>query len=121
MHGLEFSPAAQICPVLTDRLALIATKDGWTEVNAGFLPRVSALNNFAIGLRYALAVDEPNEFILATGLHWECNHGNLDNAQGVDGGNDDLSPRAILAKSWRQWNYIGTANGRLPMGRNDGN
>lgn len=113
--------AAQIRLALTDRLAFIATKDGWTELNAGILPRASGWNDFAIGLKYALIVDEPNNFILTSGLRWEWHNGNLDIAQGGDGGDDELSPFVSFGKAWGQWNVIGSLSGRLPMDHNDGN
>ncbi len=114
--------AAQIRVALTDRLALIATKDGYTELNAGILPEANGLNDFAVGLKYALIVDEANEFVLTTGLRWEWHNGNTNILQGGDAGENELNPFISFAKSLDGGlNVIGTLNARLPFSQDDGN
>ena len=61
----------QVRVALTHRLAFIAPKDGWTEFDAGIIHESSGWNDFTIGLKYALIVDEPNEFVLTASMRWE--------------------------------------------------
>ncbi|NOT01864.1 MAG: hypothetical protein HOP29_14715 [Phycisphaerales bacterium] len=113
--------ATQVRIALTDRLALIATKDGWTELNAGILERSSGWNDFTVGAKYAFIVDEAEEFVLTGGMRWEWHNGNRDVLQGGDSGDNELSPFISFAKAFGRWNLIGTVNGRLPMDHNDAN
>ncbi len=113
--------AAQIRVALSDRLAFIATKDGYTEFNAGILPRASGWNDFAIGLKYAFIVDETNDFVLTGGLRWEIHQGSRDILQGGDAGANELNPFISIAKKWDWLNFTGTIGGRIPMDHNDGN
>ena len=111
----------QIRVALTERLALIAPKDGWSEFNAGILPRASGWNDFMVGLKYAVVVDEPNEFILTAGMRWEWHQGSRRILQGGDGGDHELSPFISFAKTWEQFNFIGNLTARVPLDLNDGN
>lgn len=113
--------AAQARLALTDRLAFIAPKDGWTELKTGILPDNTGWNDATVGLKYAFLVDEPSQFVLTGGLRWEWHNGNPDVLQGGDGGNDELSPFVSFAKSWDRYNFIGNVTGRIPMDHNDGN
>ncbi len=113
--------AAQIRVALTDRLAFLATKDGWSELNAGILPRESGWNDYSLGLKYAFIVDESNEFILTGGLRWEIHQGTPDILQGGDSGDNELNPFISVAKKWDRLNFIGIIGARLPMDHNDGN
>jgi len=113
--------AAQIRVALTDRLALIATKDGYSSFNAGILPQADGFNDFALGLKYAFLVDEANQFVMTGGMRWELHNGDADVLQGGDSGANELSPFVSFAKGWDRFHVIGTVNGRLPMDRNDGN
>ncbi len=113
--------ALQLRIALTDRFALIATKDGWTEFNAGIIPRDSGWNDFSIGAKYALIVDDANDFILTAGMRWEWHQGNRGIFQGGDSGDNELSPFVSFAKQWNDINFIGNVTARLPMDLNDGN
>ncbi len=113
--------SAQIRLALTDRLAFIATKDGYSDLNAGILPRASGWNDFRIGLKYALIVDEPNNFVLTAGLRWEWHKGNTDILQGGNAGENELAPFISVADVWGPVNFIGSLSARLPFNQDDGN
>ena len=129
----DFSPASQLAGgelsawalqvrlALTERLALIATKDGYTTFKSGITPDGDGWNDAALGLKYLFLVDEPNEFALAGGLRWEWHNGDRDILQGGDGGHDELSPFISLAKGWDRFHFIGALNYRVPMDWDEGN
>lgn len=109
--------AAQIRLALTERLQFIATKDGYTKMQTGITPDGDGWNDFAIGLKYALLVDEPNNFILSTGFRWEWDNGH---AFALQGNEHELSPFVSFAKSWDKFHLIGNVNWRIPTNRNQG-
>lgn len=110
--------AAQVRLALSERLAFIATKDGYSVLNAGILPPDEGWNDFAIGLKYLLIVDRENDFVLTTGMRWEWVNGDNEVLQG---GTHELSPFISFAKGWDQFHLLGNVTGRLPMDSNDGN
>lgn len=60
--------ALQIRLALTERLAFIATCDGYSHLESPVLNDDSGWNDLAIGLKYALWVDHENDFLVSTGL-----------------------------------------------------
>lgn len=113
--------AAQARITLTDRLALIATKDGYSWLDADILPEAEGWNDIAIGLKYAFWVDEARQAVATGGLRWEWHNGDQKILQGGDHGDHELSPFLSFAKGWDRWHVIGTLNARLPVDRHDGN
>ena len=83
--------ALQIRLALTERLAFIATKDGYSQLRAKVLPHADGWNDFSIGLKYAIAYDvQPEEeWIFSGGLRWEWDGGDEDILQGDS---QELSP-----------------------------
>ncbi len=113
--------AAPVQIALTDRLAFIGFKDGYSDLDTAITPEGDGWNDFGIGLKYAIIVDEANEFILAGGLLWEWHNGDRDVLQGGDGGNDELAPFLTVAKGWDRFHMLGNMNLRIPMDHNDAN
>jgi len=111
--------AAQIRVALTERLALIATKDGYSWVDSHITPAGDGWNDLAIGLKYALYSDPAEQFLVSTGLRWEWVNGSTDAWQGGD--SHELSPFVAFAKGWDLWHFLGTVNGRIPTDRSDAN
>jgi hypothetical protein len=81
--------AVQLRYALTDRLAIIATKDGYIDISLDNGPDFEGWGDLAAGLKYALIDDRANEFILTGGFtvelptgsregvrefphHWQC-------------------------------------------------
>jgi hypothetical protein len=108
--------ALQLRYALTDRLALIATKDGYTDIKfdhpalAGFSK--SGFNDLAAGVKYAFIKDEAKEFILTGGLKIELPTGNSDVFQGNGSGEWDVF--AASAKNWGNFRAVGNLGVRLP-------
>lgn len=111
--------AAQIRVALTERLALIAVKDGYSWVDSGITPAGDGWNDFAIGLKYVLYSDPQEQFLVSTGLRWEGVNGSTDAFQGGD--SHELSPFVSFAKGWEKWHFLGALSGRIPTDRSDAN
>lgn len=113
--------AAQVRVALTDRLALIATKDGYSWLDAGILPEDEGWNDIGIGLKYAFWVDPAAQAVATAGLRWEWHNGTEGVLQGGDSGDHELSPFISFAKGWDRLHFISALNGRFPVNRHDGN
>lgn len=95
--------AAQARLALSDRLGLIATKDGYADLHFGnVLADTDGFANIALGLKYAVWQDPENDAIVTVGGRYEFPSGNLDTSgvslQGHGSGFTDLFVSA--AKSW---------------------
>lgn len=62
--------AAQVRVALTDRLQLVAYKDGYTDLNSGLIDS-SGWNDLAAGLKFALYQDWKNDFHISVGLGYQ--------------------------------------------------
>jgi hypothetical protein len=78
--------AVQLRYALTDRLALIATKDGFIEFNPSKMQHQDGWANLAGGLKYAIVDDRENDFILTPGVTFEFPTGNQRVFQGEGSG-----------------------------------
>ncbi len=110
--------AAQIRLALTDRLAFIATKDGYSWLNAGILPEDSGWNDLAFGLKYALIADAANAFALTVGFRYEASNGSTTILQD---GAQEWSPFISVAKGFGDLHLMGNFTVRLPESTNKGN
>ena len=108
--------AAQLRYAVNDRLAIIATKDGYIDANLGPLGHQSGWADLAAGLKYALIDDKENEFILTPGFRLTLPTGNKKVFQGTGKGEWD-----VFVSSGKGWgNFHATANAglRLPNDMN---
>lgn len=110
--------AVQIRIALTERLALIATKDGYSWVDSHVTSAGDGWNDLAIGLKYAFHSDPAAHFLVSGGFRWEWENGSSDAFQG---GDQELSPFVSVAKGWDKWHFIGALSGRIPMNHNAAN
>ncbi len=110
--------ALQARVALSERLAFIATKDGYSVLNAGILPPEEGWNDAAIGFKYAAIVDRENDFVLTPAIRWEWTNGDQEVLQGNA---HELSPSVSFAKGWDRFHFLGNVAGRLPMDEPDGN
>lgn len=110
--------AAQIRYALTDRLALIATKDGYSDLdfNAG-LPDTDGFLNIAAGLKYAFIVDPVNQFMLSGGVRYEIPAGNIESGgvQIQEGGDGFINLFVTAAKEVGALQVQGSANVNLAI------
>ncbi len=74
--------AVQIRYALTDRLALIATQDGYFSVNNDAIGNPDGWMDLALGLKYALIDSEASQFILTPGFTVHIPTGSNDVFQG---------------------------------------
>jgi len=110
--------AAQIRVALTERLAFIATKDGYSWVDSGITPSGDGWNDIAAGLKYAVYSNPDEHFLVTAGMRWEWSNGSSDALQG---GAQELSPFVSMAKAWDKLHFIGAVSGRIPTNRHKGN
>lgn len=111
--------AAQIRLALTERLAFIVTKGGYSWVDSHITPAGDGWNDWAFGLKYALYSRPEEQFLVSTGLRWELTNGSTDAWQG--GESQEFSPFVSMAKGWDKWHFLGALSGRIPTDRHDGN
>ncbi len=109
--------AAQIRIALTERLALIATKDGYSKVHTGITPDADGWNDFGLGLKYAFYVDKANDFIVSGGFRWEWDNGH---SFALQGNSQEISPFISFAKGWDKFHMIGALSYRIPTDSGDG-
>lgn len=110
-HGV----AVQARVALTDRLALIATKDGyvWNRPNSPLLNDTQGFLNIAGGLKYALFVDEERRIIVSPVLRFELPIGSTDTLQGY--GDGAVLPSVSAAWGPGSWRFQGSFGSQIPL------
>lgn len=79
--GTANAIAVQLRAAITDRLAFIATKDGWMDIKFDdTLKDEDGFLNIAAGFKYAVLSDPENDTFLTVGLRYEAPTGNLKTA-----------------------------------------
>lgn len=79
--GRVHAIAVQLRAAITDRLAFIATKDGWMDINFDdTLTDEEGFLNIAAGFKYAVIAQPENDTFLTLGLRYEAPTGNLKTA-----------------------------------------
>jgi hypothetical protein len=113
--------ALQFRMALTDRLAVLITKNGYSWLDSDVFPDGDSdgWNDGAVGLKYAIYSDPDEQFLFSAGLRAEFQHGSRDALQG--GGSSEISPFLSVAKGWDRLHFLGTLSGRLPTNRSSGN
>ncbi|MBI5801799.1 MAG: transporter [Verrucomicrobia bacterium] len=105
--------AMEIRWAVTERLAIIATKDGYVNFNpAATLTKASGWADISLGLKYAVIDDRENQFILTPGVELELPTGNRDVFQGNGQGEWDIFLAA--AKGWGDLTLMGNIGARVP-------
>ncbi len=111
--------AMQARYAVTERLAIIATKDGVIELNPkAAVPKADGWANIAAGLKYAVIDDRERQFILTPGVKIDLPTGNTDVLQGQGDGEWDLFVSS--AKGWGDFHLTGNAGARIPMDLDEG-
>lgn len=122
--------ALQLRVAITDKLAFIATKDGFTMIdqdtkisdiqgapssdNRAVLRDETGFMNMTLGFKYAMIVDEESRFILSPAIRYEIPLGNDEVFQGR--GDGIFIPSASFA--WGpidNLNFIGGLGGNVPV------
>lgn len=107
--------ALQVRYAVTEKLAVIATKDGYIQLraNAAGYQRREGFADIGAGLKYALIDDKENNFILTPGLKFEAPSGAKQVFQGNGNGEVDLFVSAM--KGWDQFHATASVGGRVPL------
>jgi outer membrane receptor protein involved in Fe transport len=116
MDGGEYRVfAVQARLAITDRLALIATKDGFikTSPDEDVLTSESGWADIGFGLKYALIDDRENRFILTPSLRYEMTQGSNDVYQG--GGQGVWIPAVSFGLGLDQGHMLGAVGIQLPV------
>lgn len=109
--------AIQARLALTERLGLIATKDGYSELDAG-IAEDEGWNDLAAGLKYVFVADTERDLVVTGGFRYQADNG----TKGVlQGGVQELSPFVSAAKGFGDLHLLGSATLRLPLDDGDGN
>jgi hypothetical protein len=117
--GYGHVAAVQLRLALSERLAIIATKDGYTDLHfSQALPDTDGFNNLAAGLKYALISDPASRSILSVGGRYEIPTGNLPTAgidlAGADG--DGLIDVFVTgARSWDKFTIQGSIGSNIAL------
>lgn len=110
IYALQFEWA------LTERLSLVATKDGYVRFRPdtpGLWSAQEGFANLAGGLKYAFILDPEDEFVLSGSATFEFPTGNQDVFQGEGDGAVNLIVSAL--KMQDRWQFAGGAGIRLPF------
>ena len=79
--GTVHAIAVQLRAAITERLAFIATKDGWMDIKFdNTLKDEDGFLNIAAGFKYAVLSDPENDTFVTVGLRYEAPTGNLKTA-----------------------------------------
>lgn len=108
--------AIQLRYAVNDRLALIATKDGYIDFNPdATFPHDEGFADLAFGVKYAIIKDDAKQFILTPGLKFELPSGEGSVLQGNGDGEWNLF--LSFAKGYDKISLAGHGGIRVP---NDG-
>ncbi len=110
--------AMQARIAITERIAFIATKDGYSDLNANALPEADGWNDIAVGGKYAFYVDRESDLVATAGARWQWSNGDLNILQG---GVQELSPFVSIAKGWGQFHLMGCLTDRIALDGDKGN
>jgi hypothetical protein len=110
IYALQFELA------LSERLSIVATKDGYVDINVDTKPfwsDQSGWANLAAGLKYAFILDAANQFALSGTATFELPTGNHDVFQGEGDGSVNLILNAL--KMWGPAELAGSAGVQVPF------
>ncbi|MEP2776822.1 MAG: hypothetical protein ABJQ29_11550 [Luteolibacter sp.] len=110
VYALQFEIA------LNERLSIVATKDGYVDIDAGNAALWSDQNGFAnigLGMKYAFIYDPVDEFVLSGTAVYEMPTGNDDVFQGQGDGVLNLIVSGL--KMWGDLELAGAAGARISV------
>jgi hypothetical protein len=106
--------AAQVRLALTDRLQLVAYKDGWVDLDSGLVSD-EGWNDLAAGLKYKFLEDWDRDLHAAVGLGYEIGLGDDEVLQK----DDELRLWASANQGFEALHLGGTVNLLIPTGSED--
>lgn len=106
-NGNVYLIAAQIRVALTERLGLIATKDGYAWIKPDrTLTHQSGTANLAFGLKYALIYKPEDKFIFSVGTKYEAPTGNI-KLNGIHFQGNGSGLLDLFATTEKRWGKVG--------------
>ncbi len=117
-RGSARAGAIQFRYAITDRLAFIATQDGYLDIN-GTGVKGSGWMDLAVGFKYALINDVQNQFILTPGFTFQIPTGDKDVFYGR--GSGQFNPFISFAKGFGDLHITGNIGALIPMLRQEQN
>jgi hypothetical protein len=108
--------AAQVTVALTERLSIIAQKDGYINLQADAIPNEGGWADLATGLKYVFVRDTSRQFLLSGGFMVEWSNGSGEVCQGNGNGmwNFFLSTGKEFGPCGKN-HFVGTVGWHLPM------
>ena len=110
--------ALQARVAITERLGLIATKDGYTEMDTGLLGEDEGWNDLAAGVKYVALEDKANDMLVTPGIRLETENGHRGILQGTT---VELSPFVSFAKGFDEAHVLANVTLRVPTDQDEGN
>lgn len=104
--------AAQIRWAVNDRLAIIAVKDGYIEIEPDGGDRAEGWADLSAGLKYAVLQDEERQLLVTPGVTLEFPAGDDEVFQGDGGGGVNLFVSAM--KGWDNLHVTANVGGFIP-------
>ncbi len=99
---------------VTDRLAIIAVKDGFIDLNPNaVLPQRSGWADIAAGVKYAIVDDKEAQFIVTPGLTVELPTGQARVLQG--NGDGTINPFVSVGKGFDKLRFVGNVGAVIPL------
>jgi len=112
--GEAYVAAVQARAALTDRLSIIATKDGYIWLNPDAnIPDSNGWANLAFGAKYSVWRDPETHTIATLGLRYEAPTGNDEVYEGQ--GDGMLNPFLSAGWGWGDLHLLGYTGARLPI------
>lgn len=109
--------AVQIRYAIDDRLALIASKDGYIQIQPKGADHQNGWGNLAAGLKYALFKSEEDQYIVTPGVTVELPTGSTHVYQGEGAG--VVNAFVSAEKGWDKLHLTGNVGARLPFNWHD--
>ncbi|MFO0830984.1 MAG: hypothetical protein U0637_03965 [Phycisphaerales bacterium] len=110
--------AVQARLAITERLGFIATKDGFSWLDAGALPKDEGWNQLAAGLKYAFYVDKDQELVATGGARLMLVTGE---DKVLQSDTEEISPFISVAKGFDKFHVIADLTYRMPFDGDKGN
>ncbi|WP_395737976.1 hypothetical protein [Prosthecobacter sp.] len=117
-RGTARAGAIQLRYAITDRLAFIATQDGYLNIN-GTAVKGNGWMDLAAGFKYALINDVQNQFILTPGFTFQLPTGDKKIFNGR--GSGQFNPFVSFAKGFGDLHFTGNVGVLIPMLRAEQN
>lgn len=105
--------ALQLRYAVNDRLAIIASKDGYIEIHPKGVQSLHGWGNIAAGLKYAVARDEAEQYIVTPGITFEAPTGSKQVFQQSGGG--VFNPFVSAEKGFDKLHFTGNVGVRIPV------